>query len=150
MSSQWGTGTPKIGSVSEGKMPIIFPAHPIHPFLSYDFNKSLGRGKKGFVNEHSAAVKPFNAAWNRYLSKNLTDDEDEENGAGDEDPLPVWSGKVSINKLDIVFKYNSRGEPLLPSSCLNLKLEEKKHLMRCFIKALYGGIPLHFNLKQHC
>ena len=108
-------------------------------FKSYDYNKSLGQGKKSFFNNQSAqlsmVLRPYEDSWEQYIAKNLTDCEANDI---DEDPIHVWSSKSLRKKQDIIFLSNSNRDPLLPSNCLTMKLEDKKHVMRCFLKANYG------------
>jgi len=46
--------------------------------------------------------------------------------------------KLSNMKPDLTFTRNSKREALLPQDCLDLKLEDKKHIFWCFLKSQYG------------
>jgi hypothetical protein len=75
-----------------------------------------------------------------YLKKNLTDDEggDASDGDSDVDDHHVRVGLRGRPKPDIIFDRSLEGYPILPSNCMKEKLEDKKHIIRCFLKAHYG------------
>jgi hypothetical protein len=121
------------GTVSHPEQwnPIIL----IYILASIDFNKSLGRGKKDFFKKKSNISTNHETSWLEYLDENLTGAEDNK---GSEDEIPFRSGQSLTKKPEINFRSNSNGEPLLPSDCLTMKLDDKKHVMWCFLKAHYG------------
>ena len=105
-----------------------------------DYNEHLRRGQKGFLNTCPKTVMQMEDKWNRYIAKNLTDDESDE-GAEDGDnemPVSMPRTKSNIHQEDIVFKFNLWGEPIIPPTSLGDKLDDKKHTLRCFLKAHYG------------
>lgn len=82
----------------------------------------------------------YETAFTRYLHENLTDDEEDpgETPGLQEVEHKQRSAKLGMNKPDIIFEWKSGLGPILPKNCLRERLEEKKHIMRCFLKAHYG------------
>ena len=104
----------------------------------FDWNQFFGRHGESFVDNHKDVAGPFLGSFETYAKGHLTGDE----GGGLEDVSQKPRTKLSTLKPDLMFKRNSLGEPLLPPECLDVKLEEKKHIVRCFLKSLYGTSSL--------
>ena len=110
------------------------------PTTSMDYNKHIGIGKQSFITEHVKAVDTYEKAFSEYLCQNLTDDEEhDEDGKEIQDTqFHHRSATFAINKPDIKFEWKVGFGLILPKNCLKAKLEDKKHIMRCFLKAQYG------------
>ena len=109
--------------------------HHLSYLCRFDWNKYFGRNGKSFVDEHEAPATSFVNAFREYALENLSGDEADDVKDDSTHKAPT---KVSNIKPDIQFKRNSFQEPLLPPDSLDLKLEEKKHIFRCFLKSKYG------------
>jgi hypothetical protein len=101
----------------------------------FDWNEYLGTSGKSFIDNHDSEATPFVEKFKKYAEDNLTADEAEESH---DISLAKAKTKLSKLKLDLTFKCNSAREPLLPADWPELKLEDKKHVLRCFLKAQYG------------
>jgi hypothetical protein len=104
---------------------------------SLDHNNLVGKKKKEFlVRGMNKIAEPYMTAWTKWAHENLTDDEE---GNEVEETVGMPGCRLNRKKPDISFKYNEMGEPLLPRDCDSGDLDDKKHIMRCFLKAHYGG-----------
>ena len=97
----------------------------------------MGMNGTSFVDTYDAEAKPFVEKFKKYADENLTGDE-----AGDMPTVTPSNLPIKLSKLkpDIIFQRHSKREALLPVDCLDLKLDDKKHVFRCFLKAQYGGL----------
>jgi hypothetical protein len=103
-----------------------------------DYNEYYGKGKKKFLEKQPKIRDEFFKGWMKYVGTNLTDDEE----SGDEiADVVVDPARADIQKADILFKTNGNGDPMLVNDCLKPKeysLDDRKHMVRCFVKAHYG------------
>jgi hypothetical protein len=118
-----------------------------HSLLNrFDWNKFLGQNGQSFVDEHGAEAQSFVDKFTEYAEGHLSGSEAEDvedNSKGKARP------KLSNLKPDLTFTRNSKQEALLPHNCLDLKLEDKKHVFRCFLKSQYGTSTLgHQGINQ--
>jgi len=81
--------------------------------------------------EAQSFVDKFTEYMESHLSGNEADDVKD-------DPKAKAQPKLSNMKPDLTFIRNSKQEALLPQDCLDLKLEDKKHVFQCFLKSQYG------------
>jgi hypothetical protein len=127
--------TPSVlGSKTSGFHPGVASLKHQFPHR-FDWNEYLGSNGKSFVDGHDAEATPFVNKFRTYAQGNLTGDEAEDfQGVS----APKAQRKLSKLKPDIVFNRNSKREALLPIDCLDLKLEDKKHVFRSFLKSQYG------------
>lgn len=87
--------------------------------------------------EAQSFVDKFTEYAESHMSGNEADDVQNDTKAN---PRP----KLTTMKPDLAFTRNSKREALLPEDCLDLKLEDKKHVFRCFLKSQYGrSTPVH-------
>lgn len=136
---QLDIGTPKILCVWASKnsscILYIYPTH-CPPFSGrFDWNKFLGKAGKSFVENDEAEADAFLDKFREYAQEHLSGDE------GDTlQDVSADKGRTKLSQLkpDLAFTRNSKQEALLPADCLTLKLEEKKHVFRCFLKSQYG------------
>lgn len=104
----------------------------------FDWNQYFGKNGHSFIDAHKAEADSFLAKFQTYAKDHLTGDEaDNPNDVSEQKART----KLSKHKPDLTFHRNSAGEPLLPPECLDVKLEEKKHIFRCFLKSQYGKFP---------
>ena len=93
-------------------------------------------------------MEPRITSWKKYLKRNLTDDEGQDDSGDDN------QDDVEIKKLggrywkmeDVMFLYNAQGEPILPPDGLQKPLPVRKNIVRSFVKAHYGEI-LHISVN---
>lgn len=89
------------------------------------------------MDEHEVEAHSFLDKFTEYAENHLS-------GSEADDIKDASKGKaqakLSTLKPDLTFARNSRQEALLPEDCMDLKLEEKKHVFRCFLKSQYGGL----------
>jgi len=81
--------------------------------------------------EAQSFVDKFTEYMESHLSGNEADDVKD-------DPKAKARLKLSNMKPDLTFTRNSKWKAFLPQDCLDLKLEDKKHVFWCFLKSQYG------------
>jgi hypothetical protein len=91
------------------------------------------------VDEHDEEAQSFVAKFAEYAESHLSGNEAD---AVDDTSKGKARQKMSTLKPDLTFTQTMQQEPMLPQDCLDLKLEEKKHLFRCFLKSQYGESSL--------
>jgi len=80
-------------------------------------------------------AQSFVDKFTEYVESHLSGNE--ANNVKDDPKAKAWP-KLSNMKPDLTFVWNSKWEVLLPQDCLDLKLEDKKHVFWCFLKSQYG------------
>jgi hypothetical protein len=101
----------------------------------FDWNKCLGADGRSFVDEHNEEAQSFLEKFSEYAESHLGGHE-----AGEVQDNTKSKARQMLSNLkpDLTFTRNSKDEALLPDDCLDLKLEDKKHVFRSFLKSRYG------------
>ena len=101
----------------------------------FDWNQWLGKDGHSFVDKHKKLANLFLTAFKTYADENLTGDE-----ANDVQETSAQQAHTKLSKIkpDLPFERNATGEPIFLLKCEDVKLEDKKHIFRCFLKAQYG------------